>query len=88
MTTLAHRLLPEITTVEIGPDVLAGTNFVTWRQDMQLACVEMTALPAMAGSASMAPPPVTFVVLNPGDATFGEEPEGGRGQAEPEAPMV
>ena len=36
VTELADRLLPQITTVEIGPDVLGGSDLMAWRQVSQL----------------------------------------------------
>jgi hypothetical protein len=50
-------LLPQITTVEIGLDVLGGSDLLAWRQDMQLA----SAAPggAAAATTTQAKPPPT-----------------------------
>ena len=65
VTELAGRLLPEITTVEIGPGELQGTNLVAWRHDLQLASVVPADEADPANAAAMPPP--TLIVLNPGD---------------------
>eukprot|EP00964_Phaeocystis_antarctica_P059155 scaffold35115_cov57-Phaeocystis_antarctica.AAC.4 len=83
---LAERLLPQITTVEIGPDLLGegDTHLLPWRQDMQLANVNVNALPQDA----QAEPPPRFLVVNPGDsswsATPGPTPDPGSGRQEVE----
>ena len=50
-------MLPQITTVEIGLDVLSGSDLLAWRQDMQLA----SAAPggAAAATTTQAKPPPT-----------------------------
>ena len=75
VTELADRLLPQITTVEIGPELLGegGSDLLPWRQDMQLA----SAAPgAAAASAMQAEAPPRLLVVNPGDASFGAMPAG------------
>ena len=63
---LAERLLPQITTVEIGPEVLGegGGELQAWRQDLQLASANVPPLDARAE------PPPRFLVVNPGDSSW------------------
>ena len=63
---LAERLLPQITTVEIGPEVLGegSTELQAWRQDLQLANANLPPQDARAE------PPPRFLVVNPGDSSW------------------
>ena len=65
---LAERLLPQITTVEIGPEVLGegSTELQAWRQDLQLANAAVDLPPQGA----RAEPPPRFLVVNPGDSSW------------------
>ena len=67
---LAEQLLPQITTVEIGPDVLGegGSHLQAWRQDMQLANVNVLPQDAQAEL------PPRLVVVNPGDSSWSATP--------------
>ena len=62
---LAERLLPQITTVEIGPEVLGegSTELQAWRQDLQLANANVP-------QDARAEPPPRFLVVNPGDSSW------------------
>jgi len=74
VTELADRLLPQITTVEIGLDVLGGSDLLAWRQDMQLA----SAAPggAAAATTTQGEPPPTLLIINPGNTAFETTPPG------------
>lgn len=65
-----HALPPQITTVEIGPDILGegSSEMQAWRQDMQLANVQV-----MPQDAQAEPPP-RFLVVNPGDSSWSATP--------------
>lgn len=55
-------LLLQITTVEIGPDVLGGSNLLSWRPDMQLASADHGG--AAAAAATQAAPPITTPAIS------------------------
>merc|ERR1719456_1516925 len=53
-TELADQLLPSITTVEVKPEVLNGSNLIAWRASLDLDNTQ----PQL---------PPTLIVLNPGE---------------------
>ena len=79
-----HLLLAQITTVEIGPDILGegSSEMQAWRQDMQLANVQV--LPQDA----QAEPPPRFLVINPGDVPLAATPNPATARARQETPGV
>ena len=79
-----HLLLAQITTVEIGPDILGegSSEMQAWRQDMQLANVQV--LPHDA----QAEPPPRFLVINPGDVPLAATPNPATARARQETPGV
>lgn len=63
-TELAEQMLPSITTVEVKPEMFNDVNLIAWQPNMNLQ---------QPGSGP--PPPMSLVVLNPGDEDVpGAEP--------------
>ena len=60
--------VPPITTVEIGTDLLDGTNLIAWRADLQPGAPQLSAeVGGRAAVPTQPHMPTTLVVLNPGD---------------------
>ena len=60
LSYLSYHTAVQITTVEIGLDILGGSDLLAWRQDMQLASAAPGGAAAVATQAEPSP-----TVLNP-----------------------